>query len=54
MAKQKVSDLPKAEQEKLIAQMAELGIKGVYTTFSVETAIKLIEKAKAQKEEICL
>lgn len=49
MAKQKVSDLPKEEQEKLIAQMKELNIRGVYPTFSVEKAQELIKKAQEQQ-----
>ena len=44
MTKQKVSDLPKEEQEKIIAQMKELKIRGVYTTFTVEKAQELIKK----------
>lgn len=49
MAKQKVSDLPKEEQEKLIAQMKKLNIRGVYPTFSVEKAQELIKKAQEQQ-----
>ena len=51
MAKQKVSDLPKEEQEKLIAQMKELNIRGVYPTFSVEKAQELIKKAQEQQND---
>lgn len=52
MTKQKVSDLPKEEQEKIIAQMKELKIRGVYTTFTVEKAQELIKKAQENAENI--
>ena len=50
-SKQKISDLPKEQKEKMIAQMAELGIKGVYTTFTVEKAKAAIEKALNEQKQ---
>lgn len=50
MAKMKVADLPQEEQEKLIAEMKECKLGGVYTTYTVENAKKAIEKKKAQVE----
>ena len=49
MSKQKIADLPQEEQEKLISQMKDLGIGGVYATYTVEKALAAIEKKKAQK-----
>ena len=50
MSKQKITDLPQAEQEKLIAEMKECGVKGVYTAYTVEKALEAIAKAKALKK----
>lgn len=50
MAKMKVADLPQEEQEKLIAEMKECKLGGVYTTYTVENAKKAIEKKKAQAQ----
>lgn len=49
MSKQKIADLPQEEQEKLISTMKELGIGGVYATYTVEKALAAIEKKKAEK-----
>ena len=49
MSKQKIADLPQEEQEKLISQMKDLGIGGVYATYTVEKALAAIEKKKAEK-----
>lgn len=50
MAKQKIADLPQEEQDKLISEMKELGIGGVYATYTVEKAEAAIAKKKAEKE----
>lgn len=50
MAKMKVADLPQEEQEKLIAEIKECKLGGVYTTYTVENAKKAIEKKKAQAQ----
>ena len=50
MAKQKIADLPKEEQEKITAQLKELQIRGVYSTFTVEKAQELIKKAQENGE----
>lgn len=46
MSKQKIADLPQEEQEKLISEMKELGIGGVYATYTVEKALAAIAKKK--------
>lgn len=50
MGKLKVKELPKEEQEKIIAQMKDLQIRGIYTEMNVETANKKIEDALKAKE----
>lgn len=50
MEKLKVKELPKEEQEKIIAQMKDLQIRGFYTEMKVETANKKIEDALKAKE----
>ena len=50
MAKQKIADLPQEEQDKLTAQLKELKIRGVYSTFTVEKAQELIKKAQENAE----
>lgn len=50
MGKLKVKELPKEEQEKIIAQMKDLQIRGIYTEMKVETANKKIEDALKAKE----
>jgi len=49
MAKQKIADLPQEEQDKITNEMKELGIGGVYATYTVEKAKAAIEKKKAEK-----
>lgn len=48
MAKQKLVDLPQEEQDKIIAEMKELKIGGVYAAYTVEGALEKIAKAKAK------
>lgn len=48
MTKQKIADLPQEEREKIIAQMKELHLGGVYTAYTVEKALAAIEKKKAK------
>ena len=48
MAKQKIADLPQEEQDKIIAEMKELQIGGVYAAYTVEKALAAIEKKKAK------
>lgn len=48
MAKQKIADLPQEEQNKIIAEMKELQIGGVYAAYTVEKALAAIEKKKAK------
>lgn len=49
MAQMKVSDLPKEEQDKLIAEANELEIRGIFTSWGVETLKNKIAEAKAAK-----
>ena len=45
----KVSDLPKEEQDKLIAEANELEIRGIFTSWGVETLKNKIAEARANK-----
>ena len=46
MAKMKVSELPKEEQQALISEANALGLRGVLTTWGVETLKAKIEELK--------
>lgn len=51
MAKQKVSDLPKEEQDALLNEAKEAGLRmGLVQGWTVETLKKRIEEAKASKQ----
>ena len=49
MAKLKVQDLPKEEQEKLIHEANAVGLRGMVTAWGVETLQAKIAEAKANK-----
>lgn len=51
MAKQKVSELPKEEQDALLSEAKEAGLRmGLVQGWTVETLKKRIEEAKANKQ----
>ena len=52
MAKMKVSELPKEEQQALISEANALGLRGVLTTWGVETLKAKIEELKKSCIEI--
>ena len=51
MAKMKVSELPKEEQQALISEANALGLRGVLTTWGVETLKAKIEELKKKQAE---
>ena len=46
--KPKVADLPDEEKSKLMQEMKDLGIGGIYPTFTVEDAKRKIEAKKSE------
>ena len=51
MAKMKVSELPKEEQQALISEANALGLRGVLTTWGAETLKAKIEELKKKQAE---
>ena len=49
MAKLKVCDLPKEEQDALVQEAQNLGLRGILTAWGVDTLKAKIEELKAQK-----